>query len=73
MLRIDDIHAFAVIKNVGVQIHRLKSENIFFVRPFTKKSYLFDTTFFIHYGVMAYHHATCLRAYHHALACKKTP
>ena len=29
-----------------------------------KKSYYFDTTFFIHYGVMVYHHATCLRAYH---------
>ena len=50
----------------------------------TKKSYYFDTTFFIHYGVMAYHHSTCLRAYHqkerenrsffayhHALACIK--
>ena len=34
--------------------------------PFSapKKSYHFDTAFFIHYGVMAYHHATCLRAYH---------
>ena len=32
--------------------------------PAPKKSYHFDTTFFIHYGVMAYHHATCLRAYH---------
>ena len=49
-----------------------------------KMSYYFDTTFFIHYGVMVYHHATCLRAYHqkerflslffayhHALACIK--
>ena len=32
--------------------------------PAPKKSYHFDTTFFIHYGVMVYHHATCLRAYH---------
>ena len=32
--------------------------------PAPKKSYHFDTTFFIHYGVMAYHHATCLRVYH---------
>ena len=30
----------------------------------TKKVVFFDTTFFIHYGVMAYHHATCLRVYH---------
>ena len=30
----------------------------------TKKVVSEDTTFFIHYGVMVYHHATCLRAYH---------
>ena len=32
--------------------------------PAPKKSYHIDTAFFIHYGVMIYHHATCLRAYH---------
>ena len=30
----------------------------------TKKSYHFDTTFFIHYGVMAYHHRTKCGGYH---------
>ena len=30
----------------------------------TKKVVSSDTTFFIHYGVMVYHHATSLRAYH---------
>ena len=55
----------------------------------SKKDCNFDTklqSFFIHYGVMAYHHATCLRAYHqkerenrsffayhHALACISSP
>ena len=30
----DSIHGFAVIKNVWVQIHRLKSQNVFFLRLF---------------------------------------
>ena len=32
--------------------------------PAPKKSYHFDTTFFIHYGVMVYHHRTKCGGYH---------
>ena len=35
-----------------------------------KKSYHFDTTFFIHYGVMAYHHAlACIKLRNDDIQC----
>ena len=52
----------------GVWLHRTGSSPV----SRTKKSYHFDTTFFIHYGVMAYHQKRAIFslffAYHHALA-----